>query len=139
MAKAMPEKRIHLYDTFTGIMGAIKGVDVHGNGDFSDVSLEDIRKAMNSFDSVFHVGLFPETFKEQDRKFSFVHSDTDTYFGTVETLKIFPILMSAGGKIVFDDYLWHGCPGVEKALTEFLKENSNYKTQKFSNQFIINF
>jgi hypothetical protein len=46
--------------------------------------------------------------------------------------------MSAGGKILFDDYKWVACPGVEKAISEFLIVNK-YKTIERGNQFVINF
>lgn len=57
----------------------------------------------------------------------FVHSDTDTYLGTKNTIKYFKDNIVKGGKIIFDDYCWHACPGVEKALHEF---------REFDNEFI---
>jgi O-methyltransferase len=139
MCKLIPEKKMHLYDTFTGVVKSEKGVDVHGNGDFADTSLENVKELLKSFNCDFNVGIFPDTFiVSEGTKFSFVHSDTDTYFGTRETLKVFEKRMSAGGKIIFDDYKWVACPGVEKAISEFLIVNK-YRTIERGNQFVINF
>ena len=115
-----------------------KTIDIHSDGDFSGIDVEDIKKEMSK-EVVFHVGTFPETFTEFDSKFSFVHSDTDTYFGTQETLKIFSNRMALGGKILFDDWKWHLCPGVEKAILEFLSNSKKYETKEYSNQFAITF
>lgn len=139
MCKLIPEKKIHLYDTFKGVVKSQKGVDVHGDGDFADTSLDAVKLLMTGFNCDFHVGIFPETFIEpEDIKFSFVHSDTDTYFGTRETLNIFESRMSVGGKIVFDDYKWVACPGVEKAISKFLSFRDCVTVER-GNQFVINF
>jgi len=139
-----PHKTLHLYDTFQGVVKADSSVDVHSNGDFSDTTVETVREALGwTLDEtrlVFHVGEFPSTFTEQDRKFCFVYSDTDTYFGTKATLAIFAPRMVPGGKIMFDDYEWHGCPGVKKAITEFLIENEGIQHAIAEpRQFILTF
>jgi O-methyltransferase len=138
ISQQMPNKKLHLYDTFKGIVKSDKTIDIHSDGDFSGIDVEDIKKEMSK-EVVFHVGTFPETFTEFDSKFSFVHSDTDTYFGTQETLKIFSNRMALGGKILFDDWKWHLCPGVEKAILEFLSNSKKYETKEYSNQFAITF
>jgi O-methyltransferase len=140
MAQAMPDKTMHLYDTFKGIVGAIKGIDIHGNGEFGDTSLEAVKALMGASKAIYHEGMFPDTFNESG-EFSFVHSDTDTYFGTTETLKVFVPRMPSGGKILFDDWKWHGCPGVEKAVTEFIAKNllKIKATKEQGNQIVLTF
>jgi len=116
-----PSKTLHLYDTFAGIVMADSSIDVHGNGEFSDTSVEKVRATVGpSQNIIFHVGIFPSTFKEHDRQFCFVFSDTDTYYGARTTLETFSSRMVPGGKIAFHDYGWRGCPGIKKAVDEFL-------------------
>ena len=139
MRSAAPGRILHLYDTFKGIVGADPSVDVHGNGDFGDTSVEAVKKALGDCSKVeFHVGTFPVTFTEQETRFCFVYSDTDTYFGTKATLEVFPPLMLPGGRIMFDDYEWKGCPGVKKAIDEFLATHT-LVTNIDRSQFTIRF
>ena len=134
-----PEKIFHLYDTFKGIVKADPEIDVHGNGEFSDTSVEEVSRFLGEKENIkFHVGIFPETFNELDKKFCFVFSDTDTFFGTKETLNNFEKLMVPGGKIVFHDYGWKGCPGVKKAIDQWIK-NKSYKTELQGTFFSITF
>ena len=135
-----PLKVLHLYDTFKGIVMADKDVDVHGNGEFSNTSIEEVKGNIGGDGSLikFHIGTFPDTFTEHDKKFSFVFSDTDTYFGTKSTLEIFASRMVPGGKITFHDYGWHGCPGVKKAVQEFLIDKT-LKTMLKDTLFTITF
>jgi O-methyltransferase len=136
-----PHKILHLYDTFKGIAKSDPSVDVHGNGEFADTSPESVKNYMGGESNFikYYVGIFPDTFVEDGKKSCFVYSDTDTYFGSKSTLNIFSRRMVSGGKIMFDDYGWKGCPGVEKAITEFLKINSNLKTSLNDSQFTITF
>jgi hypothetical protein len=45
--------------------------------------------------------------------------------------------MCENGKILFDDYKWRYCPGVEKAISEFLLSNKNYNSQVNGNQCVL--
>ena len=138
MHLTLPEKVLHLYDTFTGIVESDPLVDFHKNGDFNDTSLESVQNLVG-FDEVFyHIGMFPDVFKELKEVFSFVHSDTDTYFGTKATLDYILPRLSVGGKLIFDDYNWDSCPGVKKALDEFMETNvKSIKITVYQHQFVI--
>ena len=139
---APPQRVLHLYDTFgQGIVRADSSIDVHGNGEFSDTSVEAVRKILGENNVKYHVGTFPDTFTEQDVQFCFVYSDMDTYFGTKATLDVFAPRMVMGGKIMFDDYEWHECPGVKKAITEFmdLPFSCSRATAMDGTQFMITF
>jgi O-methyltransferase len=117
-----PNKPLHLYDTFGGIVEAEPSKDVMKNGAFSDTSLDSV-KALVGGSPVYRIGKFPDTFlAAQDNllSFSFVHSDTDTYFGTMSTLVNIAPLMVPGGKIMFDDFNWPDCPGVSMAIWEWI-------------------
>jgi O-methyltransferase len=66
----VPEKILHLYDTFCGIVKSDKSVDVHNDGEFNDTSVEIVKNRVGHSGNIkFHVGIFPGTFKEFDRRF----------------------------------------------------------------------
>lgn len=115
----------YCYDTFCGIQGASSEIDMHKDGEFS-CSLNEVKKNINLPNIIYKVGYFPDTFQESDNKFIFVHSDTDTYIGTKTTIECFKDIMVKGGKIMFDDYCWDWCPGVEKALHEFRETDNEF-------------
>ena len=138
MNLVFPDKSLHLYDTFEGIVESNPSVDFHKNGDFNDTSLESVKNLVGDFNVMYHVGMFPDTFNELSEEFSFVHSDTDTYFGTKATLDYIIPRLSVGGKLIFDDYQWDSCPGVKKALDEFMETNTvPVKTTVYQHQFVI--
>lgn len=128
----MPNKTHYAYDTFCGILGADPKIDTHIDGDFS-AGLDLVKSVINMDGVVYKVGFFPDSFSEHDETFCFVHSDTDTYVGTKSTLDYFCKRMVPGGKIVFDDYQWHKCAGVEKALMEFKATDTEFIHKEFIN------
>lgn len=113
-----PDRILHCYDTFCGIKGSDPSIDKHKDGDFS-CSLEKVQKVVGTENTFYHVGFFPESFNEGDKKFAFVHSDTDTYVGTKSSIQVMYPLLVQGGIMVFDDYGWSYCPGVKKAIDEW--------------------
>lgn len=121
LARTLPEKTIHLFDTFTG-MPALSNpsVDHYSGGEFSDCSFEETRKRLSPHQNVqFHLGVFPETSGPLlDGIFSFVHFDGDLYASCVEFIRFFLPRMVKGGAMVFDDYDWPECRGVRKAIEE---------------------
>jgi hypothetical protein len=133
----MNDKIHYAYDTFCGIQGSDLKEDVHSDGEFS-CPLEYVKSVINMDGVIYRVGFFPATFeKDQEgkEKFVFVHSDTDTYIGTKTTLECFAPLMVQGGKILFDDYGWMNCPGVEKAVSEFMNGRNDYDIRIFDNSY----
>ncbi len=123
--KALPHKVHFCYDTFEGIKGADSDIDKHNDGDFA-CSLEDVKKNINLDHVIYKKGYFPLSFDEINIDFSFIHSDTDTYIGTKNTILVFTDRLVKGGKIVFDDYTLPSCPGVQKALDEFAKYDDKF-------------
>lgn len=120
MRLVFPERRLHCYDTFCGIKGADPSIDLHKDGEFS-ASLETVKERVGTDNVEYHEGIFPDVFKEVDTKFAFVHCDLDTYAGTKDALNTFFPCLEVGGTIVLDDYHWPSCPGVEKAVLEWLE------------------
>lgn len=120
MAQMAADRKIHLFDTFDG-MPVSGEFDVHKVGEFADTGFRFIQEVFSNFNAEIHEGFFPETTAGlEDTRYAFVHVDADQYQVTKDALEYFYPRMSVGGVIVLDDYLWQNCPGVEKALLEFL-------------------
>jgi hypothetical protein len=133
-----PNKVHYCYDTFCGIKGSTEENDIHKNGEFY-CSIDNVKKTIDMENVIYKVGYFPDTFDENNEKFCFVHSDTDTYEGTKNTILYFKDKIVSGGKIIFDDYCWEKCPGVEKALKEFNLHDTEFihKAMPKYNQYVI--
>lgn len=131
ISDALPNKFLHLFDTFTGI--PFRGnADIHEVGDFSDTFLNDVRNLIGHHNTWYHVGLFPAGF-DSDEKFCLVHLDCDQYQSMKDGLEFFYPRMSVGGIIIIDDYGWQRCPGVKKSVDAFL---SNKKEKLHSDATI---
>jgi hypothetical protein len=135
---ATPKRRHYCYDTFSGIQGATSSDDCHKNGEFN-CPLTTVKNNINLDNVEYKVGYFPDTFNEFNEKFIFVHSDTDTYIGTFNTIKYFKDIIVPGGKIIFDDYEWSACPGVKKALLEFAENDIEFLHKPMPNmhQYVL--
>ena len=119
----LTDNRVYLFDTFDG-MPDTDIVDKHQKGDFNDTSLESVKAYLSDRNNVTLMpGFFPETTKGIDTKFSFVHIDADIYQSTKDALEYFYPRLLPGGILMFDDYYWPLCPGVNLAIEEFLIEH----------------
>jgi O-methyltransferase len=122
IAKACPDKKIHLFDTFSGLpAGSPEHLDTARGGEFSDTSLESVKNFMSDCNNVvFHPGLFPDSVPTKLEKLCFVHMDVDIYKSARSCLEYFYPKLVSGGILVSDDFEWPGCEGVPKAIKEFL-------------------
>lgn len=140
IAEMLPNTMLYVYDTFTGI--PVSGEkDRHKVGDFGDTSADAVWYLLEEHHShvVMQVGMFPETTNavDPDVKYCFVHCDGDQYQVTKDFLEYFYPRMSAGGIMIFDDYLWPDCPGVALALHEFLQDKPESITVEQEYQAIV--
>jgi O-methyltransferase len=118
---ALPDKTLHLFDTFQGLPQprAVDGDLL--SGEFC-CSLEEVRRYLGGDPKMhFHKGIFPLSgAAAQDRTFSFVHLDVDLYEGTLGALEWFYPRMQPGGVIITHDYIV--LPGPTKAFNEFFSD-----------------
>ena len=125
LAMSFPKANILGFDSFEGLPPEQWNEnEVHKPGEFSDTNLEFVRDFLSEHND--HVtlvkGLFPASAGlASNFLFSFVHVDTDFYMSVKSCIEWFWPRMLPGGIMVFDDYLWPNCPGVERALVEFGK------------------
>lgn len=117
------EKNLRLFDTFSG-MPTTGARDFHVEGDFSDTSIDIVRKVLEHNEFVtFHVGKIPDTFgNETDKKISFAHIDVDIYQSVLDCCKYIYPRLSPGAVMLFDDYGYSSCPGARQAVDEFFRD-----------------
>ncbi|OFW54467.1 MAG: hypothetical protein A2163_07170 [Actinobacteria bacterium RBG_13_35_12] len=125
MAEMCPISEIYLFDTFEGLPYIDKengdGLTEHLKiGDMKEATLEIAEKNLKQFKNIhIYKGIFPETSEPiKDKKFIFVHIDTDIYQATKEALEFF--YPRTNGTIIIHDYKHH--KGVSKATDEFCQE-----------------
>ncbi len=117
-------KTVHLFDTFEGMPSTDPGKDRHSKGDFSDTSLESVKRSLRGCGNVeFYPGFFPATAPPiENLKFSLAHIDVDIYRSVLDCCEFFYPRMVAGGMMVFDDYGFESCPGAKAAVDEFFRD-----------------
>ncbi len=129
MNRLFPDNTLYLYDTFMGFSDADldrpeeDGSEMKNYKHYAETSEEIVLNKMVNRDScVICKGLFPDTAKGQDEKYSFVNLDADLYNPILEGLKYFYPRMAGGGVIFIHDYFNPNCPGVKQAVREFVDE-----------------
>lgn len=133
-------KKLHLFDTFTGLpeTDAIDKGLVEGS--FAE-SLENVKKYLSNYKDVyFYPGIFPQSAEQLDEniaKFSFVHLDVDIYSGTINSLKYFYERVLPGGAILSHDYRCAHTPGVKKAFDEFFQDKPEKIIELWDTQALI--
>lgn len=121
--KALPERRLYLFDTFEGFPAA----DLEGRADlrFGDTNEQLVRRRLGASPNVvIRKGYVPETFTglEQER-FAFVLLDMDLYHPTKAGLDFFYPRLTRGAFLMVHDYNNPESNGAcKKAVNEFLAD-----------------
>lgn len=135
------DKRLHLFDTFSGLPEVRIDVDIHRTSDFDDTSLQSVQRYLSNYSNIlFYPGFFPESAKElaqSPTRFAFVHLDVDIYESTKSGLEFFYPRMVPGGLILSHDYRNLGCPGVRKAFDEFFRDKPEMVIELWKTQCVV--
>jgi O-methyltransferase len=119
LAAALPCRQVFGFDTFMGMPDNTPDVDQHKAGDFGWTNVYAVKRSLVEYSNVrLRPGLFPVSAQGIDGPFAFVHFDGDLYKTCKDTIEFFWPRLTPGGVMVFDDYRWPQCPGVEKAIIE---------------------
>ncbi len=131
-------KRLHLFDTFSGIPESTPGVDSVGVGDIAH-GLEDVRRYLVGLPVQFYPGMFPGTAAAlpQDLRFCLVNLDADTYVSTLRALEFFYPRMARRGIICMHDYYSQSCLGVAKAVDEFFADKPEVPIGLWHSQAVV--
>lgn len=129
LSSATPGKKIHLFDTFKGVVKADAKVDtLYSGGEHSDTSKHLVAELFQQLNlhCKLHEGIFPEdTIAELPEKIAVAHIDVDTYASAKESFEAIWPRVSCSGMVIFDDYGFFGCEGVTQAVHEINAENSD--------------
>lgn len=114
-------------DTFSGVVKS-GDADLHyNNGEHSDTKVEiveDLLDLLNISNAKILKGIFPDDTEKliEDDKFRFVHIDVDVYQSAKDILEFIWGKVVKGGCIVFDDYGFESCTGIEKLVEEHIND-----------------
>ena len=98
-------------------------------GGFSSTSFNYVENLLKGFKLTDKVKIFKGNFEDtlssvKDKNFSFVHLDCDLYSSYKTCLEFFYPRISKGGVILIDEYNDPSWPGCNKAVDEFIQNNS---------------
>lgn len=116
------EKKLFLFDTFTGTPPGGSADNLKRKGMYSDTSLKQVMKTLGPFTEriVYKPGLIPATFRGlESAAFSFVHIHLNLYASTRDAMEFSYSKVSPGGIILIEDYGLRMCAGVKSAIDEF--------------------
>jgi hypothetical protein len=126
MNRIFPQKKLYLFDTFTGFDR--RDVVVEERNNFSEygeshlgITSEELvlKKLPYAENAVIRKGYFPETAEGIEDKFCFVNLDFDLYQPTMAGLEYFYPRMVDGGILLVHDYFSEGYKGVKEAVKGF--------------------
>lgn len=117
-------KKVFALDTFQGMPPTDQEIDMHRQGDFADVTMEDVMKARDEAglrdQLVLVKGMFEDTWPaaREGRKFCLAHVDCDVYEAVKYVLEEMDESLSPGSYVIFDDPLFGSCLGAMEACEE---------------------
>ena len=114
------EKKLHLFDTFTGMPASKGGIDRLQAGDLGTTSEAQVAALLKDFPFVqIHAGLIPATFTGLDlNQVCWAHVDVDIYQSVHDCIEFISPKLTPGGFMLFDDYGFPSCPGARRAVDE---------------------
>lgn len=133
----------HAFDTFEG--HAVQDINsivdtAHLPAMFNDTEFEAVKSYLSEFENVLvFKGRFQDTCGAlRNKKIHFVHFDVDIYEPTIFGLNFFDKRLAPGGVIIVDDYGFTTCPGVKKAVDEFIAATPGYfSLSLLTGQFLL--
>jgi O-methyltransferase len=127
MSTYLPDRRLHLFDTFEGFDGSDVELDRGLVEDFIDFSATHPAVVAGRFPRgelvTLHVGRFPDTTDGVEDAFALVSIDADLYAPVISGLRWFYPRLSAGGAILVHDFNNAAFAGAKKAVREFQRES----------------
>lgn len=113
-----------LYDSWEGMTGKyLLESEKDHLGDYGYLDIQDTKRNLAGFDTVFIKGFIPESFGSQDPdSIVWLHVDLNASLPTTESLKHFFDRVSPGGVILFDDYAGRGFTDTKVAIDTFFSD-----------------
>jgi hypothetical protein len=106
---------------------------------FNNTSYEEVKEYLTPFSLLkIYKGEFSQSVKElPETNFALVHIDVDIYQTTLDCLEYFGKRLVLGGLIVIDDYGAKKCPGVVRAVQEYLENNNGFLVWNLQTEQLI--
>jgi O-methyltransferase len=132
---------LHVVDTFEGHLDAsfTEHDDEHQRGKFGQARFDDVRAFLAAFAGTrVYMGDGPAVVAGwPDRRYCLVHLDVDLYKPTIDCLEYFGPRVAPGGVIVVDDYGAASCPGIGKAVHEYVDRTTGFHTWRLRVEQIV--
>lgn len=93
----------------------------HREGEFGDTSDDVVREYLKDYSVQVVKGRIQQRLSEFPEKIHFLHLDVDLYDPTAFGLAKLGERICCGGAVVVDDHGFTTCPGIERAVDEFLQ------------------
>ncbi len=137
------ESKVFACDSYEGMPLTDKELDLHNEGDFSDVNFEilsDYIKDLGLEDLILVKGFFSETLKSKQMEnlsFSFAHIDCDIYSACVDSFNYLKNRMVSKGYLVFDDATVSSCIGATRFVEKEIIRNANLNSEQVWPHFVF--
>lgn len=119
----LPERKLYLFDTFSGFDSARENVSVADSKLFKDTSVDIVLGKMRSPQNcIVRKGYFPDSARGIDDSFSLVSIDCDLLNSITAGLEFFYPRLVTGGYIFIHDFGSYHFQDVDKAIFEFCKK-----------------
>jgi hypothetical protein len=134
---------IYACDSFVGMPKTDKRLDLHNEGDYSDVSSQDLQSYINSLglENIKLVkGFFEDSLKQSfmdNLKFSFVHIDCDIYSASNTAYDYVKNRMIDKGYIVIDDACVSSCLGATRFVEKTLIQRDKHVSEQIWPHFVF--
>ncbi|MFC1504022.1 TylF/MycF/NovP-related O-methyltransferase [Spirochaetota bacterium] len=124
----MPDRQLHLFDTFEGFDKKDKEANDVAKDYFTDTSMKKVLRYIKPKNNNINIypGRFPTSIPDtlQHTQFAFVHLDADLYEPITAGLDFFYERTPKGGFIVVHDY--NAWPGARRGADEFFKDKKEF-------------
>jgi hypothetical protein len=138
------KENIYLCDTFKGVVKTNSEYDdaYYKDGKHSNCCIENVKQILKYFnieDVKILVGIFPEETKHLflDKKIRFCHIDVDIYQSAKDILNYIWPMIIPGGIVVYDDYGFEKCCGIEKHIQEISSDKDKIIIYNLNGHVII--
>lgn len=130
ICELVPEKTVHLFDTFTGLPQPTHEGDKHRKHDWNDTGVDVVKDTLAGLENYrLYEGEFPHTLPADfAQSLAFVHMDTDLHAPTAAAIELLWPRIVPGGVMLFDDYGGQLCKGVMVAVNDWIN-GSGYRLE----------
>ncbi|WP_421999485.1 TylF/MycF/NovP-related O-methyltransferase [Reyranella sp.] len=134
--------KVHLCDTFEGVVKAGSRDSSYVGGEHADTSLEEVQslaRRMELPNVLVHKGMFPDDTAHEigSNRLRLCHIDVDVYESASQTFAWAWPRLVVGGVIVLDDYGFYSCSGVTRFVNQMIGQSDRVVIYNISGHAIV--